>query len=890
VTNSLAGKISGLVAIGQSGEPGEDYSTLLIRGQSTLNNNSPLVVVDGVPNRSLERLDPATIESISVLKDASAAIYGSQAANGVILVTTKRGNSAGMDFTADYTIGFTRPTRIPELCNSAQFAELINEVDYYDHASPTYSPDEIEKFASGSDLWRYPSTDWFHEVLKPWSMQQNANLTMSGGTETVQSFVSLSTRAQDGFFYNSASKYAQHDVRTNLDFKVNKYIKISLDANLRFEDHNYPTASSATIFRDLMTAMPIQIARWPNGLPGPPLDPTSQNNPLVQATEEAGISERDNLVLNLSTKLNIKIPWVDGLSWNTSLSFDRGNDYYKYFSKRYTLYEWDGVTVDENNIPVLVPAQFGSSNLNQQFSLSNAYLVNTILNYQKTFRDIHEVTLLGGVEAIQNSSNWFTAERRNFANNFPAELNFGDINQQYANGSNPGINRWLNYFGRANYSFRGKYIAEFVWRYQGSSKFAPETRWGFFPGVSLAYRISNESFWRNNEINNIINNLKFRGSWGKTGNDLITPYQYYSLYQLNFMAFVTGDQVYHQAYNESHAGNVEAQWEEANQFNLGFDVAFLKSKLTLTADYFNNLRTKILITQTASVPTMTGLAYILPDMNLGKVRNQGFDFELTYNNKVDKLNYHISLNGCYAKNKVLFFDEAEGYLPWQTQTGHPMYSGLYYEAIGIFNDQTDLDKYPHLAEARTGDVIFKDISGDGLINGDDMARIYKNVVPTLTGGLTLSCDYKGFDLALFFQGQAGAVRYLQDSGGKGVSNYLKSFYDNRWTESNPNGDYPRTFNRNDEYWVSSENPNTFWLRKTDFIRLKSLEIGYTLPSVWTTRFGIDNLRVRVGGWNLITISPDLKDFDPELESKGDGYAGQGYPLQKMITSGISINF
>jgi hypothetical protein len=171
-----------------------------------------------------------------------------------------------------------------------------------------------------------------------------------------------------------------------------------------------------------------------------------------------------------------------------------------------------------------------------------------------------------------------------------------------------------------------------------------------------------------------------------------------------------------------------------------------------------------------------------------------------------------------------------------------------------------------------------------------MARIYKNVVPTLTGGLTLSCDYKGFDLALFFQGQAGAVRYLQDSGGKGVSNYLKSFYDNRWTESNPNGDYPRTFNRNDEYWVSSENPNTFWLRKTDFIRLKSLEIGYTLPSVWTTRFGIDNLRVRVGGWNLITISPDLKDFDPELESKGDGYAGQGYPLQKMITSGISINF
>jgi hypothetical protein len=219
-----------------------------------------------------------------------------------------------------------------------------------------------------------------------------------------------------------------------------------------------------------------------------------------------------------------------------------------------------------------------------------------------------------------------------------------------------------------------------------------------------------------------------------------------------------------------------------------------------------------------------------------------------------------------------------------------MYSGLYYEATGIFKTPEDLDKYPHLDEARTGDVIFKDVSGDGQITGDDMTRIYKNDVPTLTGGLSFSCFYSGFDFSVMFQGQAGAVRYIQDLGGKNSQNWLKSFYDNRWTESNPYSDYPRTYNRNDEYWVSSVNPNTYWLRNTDFVRLKDMEIGYTIPSDITNRIKISNLRLHVGGMNLLTWSPDFQDYDPELEPKGDGYAGQGYPLQRIVTAGLSIKF
>lgn len=890
VTNMIGGSIAGLVAVGQSGEPGADYATIYLRGKSTLNDNSPLIVVDGVPNRSLERIDPATIESVTVLKDASGAIYGSQAANGVILVTTKRGSLEKFSVTANISAGWSQPTKIPVMTNSAEYCELVNEVMYYRDRDPVYSNEDIENYSKGEDLWNYPNSDWFDEVLKPWSFQNISNLTMTGGSENMKTFVSVSTRSQDGFFKNSASKYNQQDLRTNIDKKVNKYIDLSLDASLRLENRNFPTASSANIFRDLTSALPMQVARWPNGMPGPPLDPTTQNNPVVQATPEAGVQHGENHVFNINSKLNIKIPGVEGLTFIATASFDKGLNYNKYFSKRYYLYSWDGVTTDENNEPVLTSDLYGQSQLAQRTEISKQYLMNAYFQYQKKIAEVHQLNLIAGIEAIENNYNWFSAQRLNFTQNYPEELNFGDANQQYASGSNPGTNRWQNYFGRVNYAYSDKYIAEFVWRYQGSSKFAPETRWGFFPGISLAYRMSEENFWKNSQINNLISNFKIRTSYGKTGNDLIPPYQFFSLYSKSIFSFVTGDGVYNPIYYESLAGNAKAQWEEANQFNVGFDLTLLDSKLNITSDYFNNLRTKILISQTASVPEMTGTSGILPKINLGKVKNQGVDFEISWHDKIGEVFYSIGLNGLYAKNKVLFFDEAEGSLPWQKQTGYPMESGLYYIATGIFNTQEEIDAYPHMANARPGDVIFEDVSGDGKIDGNDMKRVYKNVVPTLTGGLNILLKYKGFDLTVLFQGQSGAVRYTQYTGSAGGQNYFKTFYTERWTEQNTGADWPRTFNRNDEYWVSSSNPNTFWLRKTDFIRLKNAELGYTIPNQWSNKIGLNDIRITIGGMNLLTFAPDMIDFDPELEAKNDGFAGQGYPLQRVINTGITVNF
>jgi TonB-linked SusC/RagA family outer membrane protein len=892
VTNSLAGTLPGLVVAGQGGEPGNDASLLYIRGQNSLNNNTPLIVVDGVPNRSLERIDPNTIESVNVLKDASAAIYGSQAANGVILVTTKRGNSEKMKIEAGYRAGWSQPTRMPGLTNAAEYATLVNEVSYYMNPDggryQTYTEDAIRQYAAGNDPWRYPDTDWFDAVMKTWSPQHNANISMSGGNRNVQAYVALSSRYQDGYFKESASNYAQHDLRANIDGKINDYVTVSADASIRMEDAGLLRVGSGTMFNSLMTAAPVFQAWWPDGSPGPPIDDRQSSNPVVHGTKKSGYDNRENYIFNVTGKIDVRIPWLEGLSLTATGAIDRGIYQTKKFDDQYRLYTWDGSSVDGTGIPVLREGLYGGSPLLTQTSaVSRRYLTNLLLNYRRTLGR-HSMGILAGMESIEEDSNSFSAERRNFPGSFPDELDFGDPNSQYASGRTPGKNRWLNYFGRANYSFMDRYIAEFVWRYQGSSKFSPESRWGFFPGISAAYRLSEEDFWTD-ALKNIVNDAKLRVSWGKTGNDLIDPYQFLSQYEVYWQTFVSGDGKNNPAIRENLTGNPLAQWEEARQWNAGVDLSFFNRRLNLTADWFSNLRTKILIPQTSSTPTFTGIADILPDINLGRVRNRGFDFSLNWRDRAGDFSFAVTLNGGYARNKVLFFDEAAGALPWQMNTGYPMHSGLYYRSVGIFHTQEEVERYPHMANARPGDVIFEDVDGDGEITGNDKVRIHKSSVPQWTGGLNLYFSYGGFDLSALVNAQAGAVRYVLARGSASAQyNYWKTFYDNRWTEENPGADYPRTFDRNNEYWVSSENQNTFWLKKTDFIRLKNLELGYTLPRTLTAKAGLESLRLSIGGMNLLTFSPDMKDFDPELNFSN--FSGEGYPLQKIITAGISVNF
>ena len=884
LSNNLAGRLPGLTAINTSSEPGNDDAILRIRGVATFGDANPLIVVDGVPNRSLNRIDPATVESISVLKDASAAIYGAQAANGVILITTKRGKPGKPTVTASFNQGFGRPTRIPEMADAAEYVTLLNEISEYQGNAPLYTNEEIQKYRDGGDPWHYPNTDWFKETLKPWSGQSYGNVSISGGGESMRYFVSASRRTQDGFYYNSGTKYNQYDFRTNLDGDLGKYVTLGIGLLGRMEDRNFPMRGAGSIFRMVMRGKPNMHAYWPNGLPGPDIE--YGDNPVVVSTKATGYDHNKTYALNTNFKATLKIPWVEGLSLTGNAAIDKGYNFRKRWATPWYLYTWDGQTVDANGDPVVVSSKkgFDSPRLTQDFGDDQNILLNALINYQSTFSDVHSINFLAGVEKITGSRETFEAARRNFPSTTIDQLFAGAVDQFLSNNGTAGNTARLNYFGRVNYSYREKFLAEFVWRYQGSYIFHESSRFGFFPGVSLGYVISEEDFWKENV--SAINYLKIRGSWGQTGNDLIPPYQYLAVYQVPRspggapLSFNDGSAL-RLALREDVLANRSTTWEVATQRNIGIDMDLFGSKVSIIADYFSNLRDDILWRRNASVPASAGL--VLPMVNLGKTKNNGFDFSIDYRNAMGDISYQVGLNGGYARSEILFWDEAPGAPEYQRSTGAPINATTYYNAIGIFQDQAHLDRYPHFGSARPGDVIFQDVNADGIIDAKDMVRSDRTDVPRWTGGLNLGLRYRGFDFTALFQGAAGAQIYIQTESGT-IGNFLNSFYENRWTESNPSTTTPRTFDRGAEYWASL--PNTYWLHKTDYVRLKNIELGYSLPSTLLSRANIQGVRLYVNAYNLLTYSPDMKDFDPEMPAGN----GQEYPLQKIINTGISVTF
>jgi TonB-linked SusC/RagA family outer membrane protein len=895
VTNSLAGRLPGLTAVGSSGEPGNDGATLRIRGVNSFGSSEPLVVVDGVPGRSLERLDPNTIESISVLKDASAAIYGAQAANGVILVTTKRGKVGKPTITASFNQGLGRPTRLPDMANAATYATMVNEIDEYAGNPGRYTADDIQKFADGSDPWGHPNTDWYKEVIKPWAGQNQGNVSVSGGSEHMKYYVALTSRGQSGYYHNSGTKYNQHDFRSNLDANISKNISLGVDISGRMEDRNFPTRSAGSIFRMVMRGKPNMTAYWPDGTPGPDIE--YGDNPVVVSTKATGYDREKRYVANSNFRLNVTIPWVEGLSFTTNAAIDKGFNFRKVWQTPWYLYSWDGASRDANGQPVLIKGKkgFDSPTLSESMEDNQRILLNGLLKYERTFLTDHSVNFLAGVEKITGGFDSFSAYRRNFTSTALDQMFAGASDQYLTNNGTASANARLNYFGRVNYGFREKYLAEFVWRYQGSYIFEESSRFGFFPGVSLGYVVSEENFWKENLA--AVNYFKLRGSIGQTGYDqvyfdnVLREYAYLATYELGApgSAFISnGGANLNPTLFESGVPNANTTWEKAIQRNVGFDAELFQNKLSITADYFDNLRSDILWRRNASIPASTGMT--LPPENIGKSGNRGFDFGITYNNTIkDDFTYEVGLNGGYAKNRIIFWDETPGRPDYQLTTGRPIptdpYNAdneLYYQSIGIFKDQAAVDAYPHWSGARPGDIIFKDVNNDQKIDANDRVRNEKSNIPTLTGGINLRLGYKGFDFSTLVQGAAGAVNYISTESGE-IGNYLQSFADDRWTSSNVNASGPRAFNRSNEYWVGQR--NNYWLHKTDYVRLKNIELGYTLPE-FTQKYGIKGMRVYVNGFNLLTYSPDYKDFDPELSSG----SGQGYPLQKVINGGLSLTF
>jgi TonB-linked SusC/RagA family outer membrane protein len=897
VSNSLSGRLPGLVVVTRQGQPGDDESMLRIRGVNTLGNNSPLVVVDGIAHRSLSRIDPANIESITVLKDASAAIYGSEAANGVILVTTKRGKSGKPQLLLNLSQAWNRPTVLPKMADAASYAQMINEIKMYAGEPAKYSAEDIQKYKDGSDPWGHPNTDWFKETIKPWSPQRYANLSLSGGTERVKYFVSGGYNYEDGIFYNSATNYSQVDFRSNIDAKISDNIHISVDLSGRQENANYPgshgqgsNGGALSPWWGLNRQYPYLPAYWPNGKPGP--DVEYGQNPVLITTNATGYDKNKTYIMQGDVKVDIVIPGIKGLSVTGEANYDKSILNHKQFEKPWYVYTWDGQTRDASGTPVLIKGERGVTDprLWQSMTDGDNSTLRALINYSHNITEKHHFKLLLGTERTTGKSMNFNAYRRYFVSTAIDQM-FAGGDLLKDNGGDASHDARLSYFGRLNYDYKGKYLAEFLFRYDGSYVFPEASRFGFFPGISLGWRISEEDFWKNTLP--FINELKIRGSWGQTGNDRIDPYQFAATYGFNG-TYILNQNVPVNTSALLRTPNPNITWEVANQSNIGMDGQMFSGKVSFSLDYFYNVRSNILWWKNASVPATAGIS--LPQQNFAKVSNQGFEVQVGYHNHLGEFKYAVTANIAYAKNKILNWDEPEGVPKYQQTTGHPMNSQLYYQAIGIFRDSAAVAKYPHWDGARPGDIIFKDVNGDGQINGLDQVREYKTDVPTLTGGAGISLEYKNFDASILIQGAAGAVRsYAEFSGEAG--NFRMDNVVGRWTPENKDAKKPRAWNRALEYWMTDGVPNnTYWVRSSNYMRLKNMEIGYSLPHKLTEKIGIENLRVYASGLNLYTITP-MVDFDPESPSSSNTSTdatiwvnSEVYPLNKTINFGLSVTF
>lgn len=516
ITNTLAGRLPGLISYNRSGEPGYDDAGLLIRGASTTGDSSPLIVVDGVADRagSLGRLDPNDIENITILKDASAAIYGSRAANGVILVTTKRAKSEKFTVSYNGNVGISSPTILPDMCDSWQYAELINEI-----TPGTYSDEAIQKFKDGSDPVNYPNVNAFDILLKQ-AVQTQHNISASAGGKYVSFYASLGYKYQDNYYKNSASNYSQYNFRTNIDFTPHKDVKIGLNVAFRQEDRNSPITGSEDIWRYLIKYNPMVNIWFPGTNYGNVSSKQDNFSPATGLDGTTGYQRDRQSYLNADLTLHWDLPWItEGLSIDAGLYVDRADVFYKKFEKKYYMYEQSG---DE-----YIAKEQGSNILDQNMNQTLGVTMNARLNYKRTFNDVHNLNVFVAYEQYQSRYDYMQARRQDFISTAIDEIFAGDINSATNDGKASETAR-MNYFGRLDYDYAGKYLFQFNWRYDGSENFPAGKRFGFFPGVSVGWRVSEEKFWKENV--SWMDYLKVRASWGQMGNDKVDAFQYLTAY------------------------------------------------------------------------------------------------------------------------------------------------------------------------------------------------------------------------------------------------------------------------------------------------------------------------------------------------------------------------
>lgn len=883
MASGLAGRLSGVIINTRSGEAGNEETSFLIRGRSSFqtDNNEPLYVIDGIARSEeggiLSRLDPEDIESITILKDASAAIYGARAANGVVLVTTKRGTEGKKPtITITYNHSFTQPTRMVKMADSYSYARAQNMANEVRGLPTVWTDEELRKFADGSDPLHYPNTNWYKATQKAWSNQYKANIQLSGGSQQVQYLVSGGLLDQSTPYKNGAMKNSMYNIRSNIDAKVNKHIKVTFDLFGKHTKRILPRNGSANnfgIYSHIGLSAPTQHAYWPGtDYPGPGW---GNDNVLTYTSGEAGYINSPNWVFNGQTSIDINLPWVKGLSVKGSLAYDYFAQQWKQYQNVNYVYNYDEGTdtYSKYKASVDAPSLYIEEKRNENIT------GNVRMNYLNTFADAHTIDAFVGFEQNTYNESILKGRRTNFPTSVLEELDAGDPGTMESNGGSSKTAR-QNYFGRILYDYESKYMLQFQFRYDGSQNFPKGRRFGFFPGASAGWTISKERFMQDISW---LDNLKIRGSWGKMGYDIVDAFQYMSMYTLEGGAVFNGMQS--QGIALATVPNPNITWEIAATTDIGFDTRFLRDRLTFEFDWFRTKRSNILTARNASVPDFTGLE--LPDENIGKAENKGIEMMLGFRDRLNKdFHYSVSGNFTFARSKVIYMDEVPQAEDYQREEGRPIGSSLRYKATGIYTEADMADpNVPKRPGAVAGDIKVWDANGDGEINSLDRIRQDLTNVPQIMYGLNINLSWKQFDLMLGFQGQARVIYTLREdwvnpSTANGGGNILQWWTEDTYTADNPDGKKPRL---GTSLGIGG---TTFTQLSAAFFKLKNAELGYNLPKNALAKLGLERARIYLSGTNLFSFD-DLRKFGVDPEA-----ANGGWDLNPMriVNVGVNVSF
>jgi len=875
VSNSLAGRLPGVIANNRSGLPGDDASQILIRGLNSFGGGtSPLVVIDGIPDRDMNRINPNDIESVTILKDASAAIYGVRSANGVILITTKRGKIGKPTINYDGSVGLQQLTRLDKRVNSWEYMTYFNELNVNQGNSAPYTQADIDKYKAGNDP-NYTSTDWLKAVFRKNAPQTNHSLSVNGGNEQVKYYFSGQYLNQQSNFRNSDDDYKEFNIRSNIDVKISKNLSVNMDLAARKESRLYPVSSVGSILHETVSMYPFLPPYWSNGYASSGV--SNGRNPVILTSSLPGYDNITNLIVNPRLGFDLQLPYItQGLSVGGYAAFDYNQRSEKVFQKQWDAYTYDKSTGTYNN----QKNSTGITGITQDEQLTNENTYFLKLAYNRHFGK-HGFDAFAGYEQTSNNFKETYAYRRDLLSDQLDQIFTGSTVGQTATGSATQAGR-ESYLGRLAYNYDNKYLADITARYNGSFNFPSNNRWGLFPAISLGWRISEEKFFKDNI--RFINQLKLRGSWGIMGSDAVAQYLYVTRYQLvtnpeNYTFFgpnyILGNDLYLSA-----TPNPDITWEKQDSKNIGLDATLLNNKLNVTVDAFRFLRKDILAPRNASVPLYTGLS--LPPENIGKSLNRGIDLSINYSERKSAFRYNIGVNFTYAKSKIIFRDEAPNIPQWQKSTGYAIDSWLVYQTKGIYHTQAEVDNSPHLSGAKPGDLWIKDTDGDGSITAKDEVRIPESATPKIVYGITMGAEYKGIALDLVWSGQGMAKQMVLSQMQGSLVAPPTWLYNGRWTADNPNAPYPRAFNYND---FRNSIYADFWLRDASFLRLKSAQISYTLPSGLFSKYGISNFRIFASGYNLFSIDKMRKyNIDPET----DNITGINYPQSRIYSCGVNI--